>query len=117
MSLFTIRNGNLAKDDKVMSYAEKIMLVQVDQVTPMHFHWSKMEDIINRGGGRLVIQLYMATSSDDLDRKTEVCVSIDGISHAALTGQYAFISTALIPLENCRSLDRTPYGILAGASH
>jgi hypothetical protein len=44
-------------------------------------------------------------------------VFTDGISHAALTGQYAFISTALIPLDNCRSLDRTPYGILAGASH
>ncbi|HEY5666746.1 MAG TPA: Kdo hydroxylase family protein [Gammaproteobacteria bacterium] len=43
-------------------------------------------------------------------------VFTDGISHAALTGQYAFISTALIPLENSRSLDRTPYGILAAAS-
>ena len=43
-------------------------------------------------------------------------VFTDGISHAALTGQYAFISTALIPLENCRRPDRTPYGILAAAS-
>lgn len=43
-------------------------------------------------------------------------VFTDGISHAALTGQYALISTALIPLENCRRLDRTPYGILAAAN-
>lgn len=43
-------------------------------------------------------------------------VFTDGISHAALTGQYAFISTALIPLENCRSFDRTPLGILAAAN-
>ncbi|MGD8341182.1 MAG: Kdo hydroxylase family protein [Gammaproteobacteria bacterium] len=43
-------------------------------------------------------------------------VFTDGISHAALTGQYAFISTALIPLENCRNFDRTPFGILAAAS-
>jgi hypothetical protein len=40
-------------------------------------------------------------------------VFTDGISHAALTGQYAFISTALIPLENCRHYERTPFGILA----
>ena len=43
-------------------------------------------------------------------------VFTDGISHAALTGQYAFVSTALIPLENCRNFDRTPYGILAAGN-
>jgi len=43
-------------------------------------------------------------------------VFTDGISHAALTGQYAFISTALIPLENCRSPERTPFGILAASA-
>jgi hypothetical protein len=42
-------------------------------------------------------------------------VFTDGISHAALTGQYAFISTALIPLENCRRFERTPFGILSAA--
>jgi hypothetical protein len=43
-------------------------------------------------------------------------VFTDGISHAALTGQYAFISTALIPLANCRRFERTPYGILSAAA-
>jgi len=43
-------------------------------------------------------------------------VFTDGISHAALTGQYAFISTALIPLENCRHQQQTPFGILSAAS-
>ena len=43
-------------------------------------------------------------------------VFTDGISHAALTGQYAFISTALIPFENCRRPERTPLGILSAAS-
>jgi hypothetical protein len=43
-------------------------------------------------------------------------VFTDGISHAALSGQYAFVSTALIPLANCRRFERTPYGILAAAS-
>jgi D-lyxose ketol-isomerase len=54
--LFTVRNGNFKKDRK--PYAEKIMIVDELQETPMHFHWSKMEDIINRGGGNLVIELY-----------------------------------------------------------
>ncbi len=47
--LFTIRNGNIKKDQK--PYAEKAMIVEELQETPMHFHWHKMEDIINRGGG------------------------------------------------------------------
>ena len=38
------------------------------QVTPMHFHWAKMEDIINRGGGDLVIQLYNSTPDEELDK-------------------------------------------------
>jgi hypothetical protein len=42
-------------------------------------------------------------------------VFTDGISHAALEGQYAFVSTALIPLENCRHRARTPFGILSAA--
>jgi hypothetical protein len=43
-------------------------------------------------------------------------VFTDGISHAALSGQYALVSTALIPLTNCRRFERTPYGILAAAN-
>jgi hypothetical protein len=43
-------------------------------------------------------------------------VFTDGISHAALTGQYALISTALVPLENCRHIEQTPFGILSAAS-
>lgn len=40
-------------------------------------------------------------------------VFTDGISHSVLTGQYAFVTTALVPLENCRSPEHSPYGILA----
>lgn len=47
--LFTIRKGKFKVDNK--TYAEKIMIVEENQETPMHCHWSKMEDIINRGFG------------------------------------------------------------------
>ena len=49
LTLFTLRNGNPPHDRK--PYCEKIMVVREGQATPMHFHWHKMEDIINRGGG------------------------------------------------------------------
>ncbi len=87
LTLLTIRNGNLARPDNAKTYAEKIMLVQPDQVTPMHFHWAKMEDIINRGGGDLAIQLNNATPDEDLDTTSKVTVSIDGISRTIDAGE------------------------------
>jgi len=84
--LFTIRNGNIARSDNQKTYAEKIMLVQVGQVTPLHFHWSKMEDIINRGGGNLVIQLYNSTSDEDIDKTRDVRVSIDAVARTVKPG-------------------------------
>jgi D-lyxose ketol-isomerase len=74
--LFTLRNGKFNIDKK--TYAEKIMIVEENQETPLHFHWNKMEDIINRGGGNLVFELYNATPDDKLDT-TPVLVKTDGV--------------------------------------
>lgn len=81
--LFTLRNGRLNLDMK--PYAEKIMIVEEEQETPMHYHWSKMEDIINRGGGNLVIELYNATSDDTL-ADTPVQFRTDGVQHTIPAG-------------------------------
>jgi hypothetical protein len=81
--LFTIRNGKFNVDKK--PYAEKIMIVEENQETPMHFHWAKMEDIINRGGGNLVIELYNATSENKLDTTT-VHFKTDGITRTVKAG-------------------------------
>ena len=82
--LFTIRNGNLAaKHPK--QYAEKIMIVRESQICPMHFHWSKTEDIINRGGGNLVIELYGSTPGEELD-KEPLAVSVDGFTRIVQPG-------------------------------
>ncbi len=79
--LFTIRNGHpsnwASKTGKL--YAEKLLICQPGQVTPMHFHWAKMEDIINRGGGMLNIQLYNSTPDEKLDQDREVHVWMDGV--------------------------------------
>ena len=76
--LFTVRNGNAADAANDKAYAEKIMLVEEGQVTPWHFHAAKMEDIINRGGGNLVIELANAAGDHAL-ADTEVSVSTDGV--------------------------------------
>jgi D-lyxose ketol-isomerase len=86
--LFTIRNGspqNLATcTGKV--YAEKLLIVNENQVTPFHFHWHKVEDIINRGGGRLLIQLYNSTPDELADETSPVTVSTDGITRTLPPG-------------------------------
>ncbi|NMB45625.1 MAG: D-lyxose/D-mannose family sugar isomerase [Firmicutes bacterium] len=83
--LFTLRNGNMYKDEYTKTYAEKVLIVQEEQVTPFHFHWHKMEDIINRGGGNLMIQLYNSTEDEKL-ADTEVQVSMDGCNYSAPAG-------------------------------
>jgi D-lyxose ketol-isomerase len=78
--MFTIRNGTLKelKKENGKIYAEKILIVQENQITPTHFHYQKMEDIINRGGGELLIQLWNSTKDEKL-ADTDVTVSIDGV--------------------------------------
>jgi D-lyxose ketol-isomerase len=75
--LFTIRNGAL-NEPNGKTYAEKIMIVRAGQVTPTHLHYQKMEDIINRGGGDLVIQLWNSIDAERL-ADTDVTVSMDGV--------------------------------------
>jgi D-lyxose ketol-isomerase len=87
--LFTIRNGNPRnwQTQTGKLYAEKIMQVEDGQITPLHFHWKKMEDIINRGGGQLLIQLYNAIPDENLDLTNDVSVAIDGVRHNLKAGE------------------------------
>lgn len=62
--MFTLRNGNLDTAKYTKPYCERILVVEEEQVTPFHFHWNKMEGIINRGGGNLLIQLCNSTEYD-----------------------------------------------------
>lgn len=87
--LFTIRNGRPENWQKLSGklYAEKILIVAENQVTPYHFHWNKMEDIINRGGGTLCIQLFNSTSGEELDRASSVILSVDAIERRFQPGE------------------------------
>jgi hypothetical protein len=83
--LFTIRNGDFRDPKHGKGYAEKIMVVRENQETPFHFHWNKMEDIINRGGGSLVIELFGSDKSEALSQEP-VAVSVDGIKRMVEPG-------------------------------
>lgn len=79
--LFTLRNGSPDNWRNMQGklYAEKLLVVDVDQVTPMHFHWKKMEDIINRSGGNLMVQIYLSTPDEKVDLERELIISVDGV--------------------------------------
>ena len=78
--LFTLRNGRLEdmKKGKGMLYAEKIMISRKDQLSSTHRHNIKASDIINRGGGELILELFMPDAEGGIDPKAEVAVPVDG---------------------------------------
>ncbi len=83
--MFTIRNGNFTDTKYDKPYAEKLLIVEDGQVTPYHFHWKKMEDIINRGGGTLVIKLYNSDENEGF-ADTPVRVFSDGRTYEIEAG-------------------------------
>jgi len=87
--LFTTRNGTLEdlQKGRGMVYAEKLMISRKDQVSPMHRHIIKTEDIINRGGGSLAIQMFESNPEGNIDRNIKVHVTCDGISRMLEPGE------------------------------
>lgn len=85
-SLVTIRNGNQQLKEKYAKpYAEKLLMVRDGQHAPMHFHFYKMEDIINRGGGNILITVYNSTE-DGQFADTDVKVCKDGRTYYVPAG-------------------------------
>ncbi len=76
--LFTIRNGVNNSPVYTKKYAEKIMISRSNQVTLMHCHALKTEDIINRAGGRLVFELYNRKGNTTELDDTPVNLVLDG---------------------------------------
>ncbi|MBJ9146485.1 D-lyxose/D-mannose family sugar isomerase [Citrobacter braakii] len=87
LTLLTLRNGQLGSASYPKPYAEKMLQIQQDQQTPWHFHRHKMEDIVNRGGGDLCMQLAWATPDDGYDARRIVEVSVDGQRRSVDAGE------------------------------
>ena len=86
-SLITIRNGCRALPDKYPKvYAEKLLYLKQDQYAPNHFHWYKTEDIINRGGGNVLIRVYNSLPDEGVDYASDVRVRTDGVERTVPAG-------------------------------
>lgn len=83
--LITLRNGSPDNPKYLKPYAEKLLMLREGQHSPMHFHWKKAEDIINRGGGVLVIHVYNDDGSGGFS-DTEVSVNSDGRTYLVKAG-------------------------------
>ena len=101
LTLFTLRNGAPGYSK---SYAEKIMMVRNNQVTPLHFHWSKQEDIINRGGGNLVIELFHADSASNSLTGKSFRISVDGMTRTLPSGSRLVLAPGeSVSFESCHA--------------
>lgn len=87
--LFTLRNGRLADLQRGggMCYAEKLLISKQDQLSPMHTHALKAEDIINRGGATLVVELYGSDDQGQFDEQQGGTVFCDGIPRDFVPGE------------------------------
>ncbi len=89
-SLITLRNGNQKDERYKKPYAEKLLMLFDGQKAPMHYHSYKCEDIINRGGGTLIISVYNAEKDGNLS-KEDVTINSDGRSYKASAGTKVYL--------------------------
>ncbi len=87
--LFTLRNGRLADLQRGggMCYAEKLLISRQDQLSPMHTHVIKAEDIINRGGATMVIELFGSDDDGNFAEDRGGTVFCDGIRRDFAPGE------------------------------
>ena len=99
--LFTVRNGEIDGD---VPYCEKYILLKDGncQEIPMHYHIFKTEDIINRGGGILCVQVCNKAEDGSVDFTTPVTVYMDGEMRT-------YEPREIIEIESGASIRLTPY--------
>lgn len=87
--LFTLRNGDLADLQRGggMCYAEKLLISRQDQLSPTHTHVIKAEDIINRGGATLIIELFGSDDQGGFAEDKGGVVRCDGIARPYHAGE------------------------------
>ena len=101
-ALITLRNGNQRRPKEYpKTYAEKLLMLYPGQMAPMHYHWNKMEDIINRGGNDVFITVYNG-AEDGAMLDTPVTVSTDGVLRTVPAGSRILLTPG-------ESITITPY--------
>ena len=102
--IFVVRNGCLEKNQPITTktYAEKYLIVEAGQVVPWHFHWLKTEDLINRSGGTLDVELGWAAGDERSLADKPVSAQVDGITKVVARG-------GMIRLEPGESVTLPPF--------
>ncbi len=97
---YTLSNGIIGPDGQPIDqpYSNKLLIVGENQVTPLHHHRIKTEDIINQGGGNLQIKLFNAGKDEKLDKKSPVSTLFNGIWSSFQPGK----AISLLPGERVR---------------
>ncbi|MGN0413482.1 MAG: D-lyxose/D-mannose family sugar isomerase [Lachnospiraceae bacterium] len=101
--LFTLRNGSM--NDPNRPYCEKIIAMKDGQLLPRHFHYEKTEDIINRCGGTLCVEVWNSKSEAEgyaVDYDSDVTVYCDGQPVTVKAG-------GVVKVSNGNSITLTPY--------
>ncbi|MBY4797668.1 D-lyxose/D-mannose family sugar isomerase [Collinsella sp. AGMB00827] len=104
LTVFVFRNGSYHHPERYRKpYCEKLLFVRDGQVLPFHFHWHKIEDIINRGGGDLEITLWQADEETEEITDRNVEVSMDGCQVRVKAGESVILrpgqSITLMPYQ------------------
>ncbi|MBN2309516.1 MAG: D-lyxose/D-mannose family sugar isomerase [Candidatus Hydrogenedentes bacterium] len=86
-TIFTLRNGAARDPRYAKSYAHKAMCLAEGQRSPVHLHKSKMEDIINHGGGNVLIKFWRAAGDDYALSEDPVDVVVDGVNRRLAAGE------------------------------
>ena len=86
LALITLRTGNAHNPKYKKTYCEKIMMCDSGQVSPMHYHKDKMEDIIVRGGNDVIFTFYNVDPETGKYLDTDVILNSDGRSYKAPAG-------------------------------
>lgn len=102
--LFTVRNGSIYEESVGTPYAEKYIFMKdgVEQEIPLHYHIHKTEDIINRAGGLLMIQVFANGEDGKPDPNKDVVLWRDGVRYVAKAGEVLEVTTG-------NSVTLTPY--------
>lgn len=102
LALITLRNGNIHNQKYKKTYAEKIMMCDSGQMSPMHYHKNKMEDIINRGGNDIIFTFYNTSPETGKYLDTDVLICQDG-------RQYMLPAGSKVILHRGESMTLYPY--------
>ena len=70
-----------------MCYAEKLLISRHNQLAPMHTHIKKAEDIINRGGASLAVEIFGSDQQGNYDEQRGGVVYCDGIRRSFSPGE------------------------------